>query len=87
MEINILIIGLIIFLSVLIIATFKAFKRLFSESEKLDLDKKVTVRCPKCGETYNILESELAGEDGLTPVKCYKCGYEYKQKLAIVGEE
>lgn len=86
MEIYFLIIGLVIFLSILIIATFKAFKRLFSESEKLDLDKKVTVRCPKCGDTYNILESELAGGDGLTPVKCYTCGYEYKQKFAIVEE-
>ena len=83
----ILLIGLIVFFVIVVMAVFKAFKNLFTESKNsLDIDEDVTIKCPKCGDTYTISKSMLAGGDGLLPVRCYKCNYEYKQKFHIVGE-
>lgn len=48
-----------------------------------DYDILYTIKCPKCGDTYEIEDKYLAG-DGLTPVQCFKCGYSYKQNNHIV---
>ena len=43
-----------------------------------------TIKCPKCGDTYEIEQSCLHG-DGRIPVSCFKCGYNYKQKNNVIN--
>ena len=49
---------LVIFVVLIVILALACLKRLFNETEKTESDKKVTVRCPKCGDTYNILKMD-----------------------------
>ena len=73
----------IIDIFILIIIMFVIFKAL-EDRRKFDYNIFYTIRCPKCGDTYEVEDCNLHGE-GIIPVNCLKCGYLYKQKNHIIS--